>query len=230
MECRAVTLDHSGERVTHVASPPSRGDLENALTEAKRVDPDLRRIIDTIPVLAWCNLPDGSNEFLNQRWQDYTGLSQQEACGWGWKAAFHPDDLDPMMERWRALLSSGEAGEIEARLRRYDGAYRWFLIRVEPLRDELGHIVRWYGTSTDVDDLKRARVELQQGHEELRRITDAIPQAIIVLSPEGLPLYTNRVASDYTGVSVEEVGAENYRARVFHPEDLERLRETRQTS
>src|SRR5437899_3096233 len=163
MGCRAVTLDHTGEGVTHVASPPSREDLENALTEAKRVDAHLRRIIDTIPVLAWCNLPEGSNEFLNQRWQDYTGLSQREACGWGSQAAFHPDDIGPLMDRWRMLLSSGEAGEIEARLRRHDGVYRWFLIRVEPLRNEVGNIVRWYGTSTDIDDLKRAHVELVQG-------------------------------------------------------------------
>src|SRR6266481_8625346 len=137
MGCRAVTLDHTGEGVTHVASPPSREDLENALTEAKRVDADLRRIIDTIPVLASCNLPDGSNEFHNQRWYDYTGLSQQEARSWGWTVAFHPEDLDALMESWRAIVSSEEAGEIEARLHRYDGEYRWFLIRAEPLRDEL---------------------------------------------------------------------------------------------
>jgi len=216
--------------VTHVASPPSREDLENALTEAKRVDADLRRIINTIPVLAWCNLPDGSNEFHNQRWYDYTGLSPQEASGWGWRAAFQPDDLDPLMETWTALQSSGEAGEIEARMRRYDGEYRWFLLRFEPLRDELGNIVRWYGTNTDIDDLKRAQVALRQDQEELRRITDAIPQAIIVLSPEGRPLYTNRAALEYTGLSLEEVRAEDYRARIFHPEDLERLREARQSA
>src|SRR5437016_4954933 len=230
MGCRAVTLDHTGEGVTHVASPPSREDLENALTEAKRVDADLRRIINTIPVLAWCNLPDGSNEFHNQRWYDYTGLSPQEASGWGWRAAFQPDDLDPLMEAWTALQSSGEAGEIEARMRRYDGEYRWFLLRFEPLRDELGNIVRWYGTNTDIDDLKRAQVALRQDQEELRRITDAIPQAIIVLSPEGRPLYTNRAALEYTGLSLEEVRAEDYRARIFHPEDLERLREARQSA
>ena len=211
--------------MTHVISQSSTQDPARDLTAAKATDAQLRRIIDTIPVLAWCDLPDGSNEFFNQRWQDYTGLPQREACGWGWTVAFHPDDLDALMERWRSLLSSGEAGEIEARLQRYDGLYRWFLIRVEPLRDERGNIVRWYGTSTDIDDLKRAQVELQQGQEELRRITDAIPQAIIVLTPEGLPLYANRAACDYTGVSLEEVAAENYRARVFHPEDVERLHE-----
>src|SRR4029077_11623878 len=130
---------------------------------------------------------------------------------------------DPLLERWRSLLMSGEPGEIEARLRRHDGVYRWFLIRVEPLRDERGNIVRWYGTSTDIDDLKRAQ-------EELRTITDAIPQAIIVQSPEGVPLYINRVAREYTGLSLEDVGADNYRARVFHPEDVERVREDRKAS
>ena len=216
--------------MTHVVSPPSRDDRENALTAAKTADAHLRRIIDTIPVLAWCVLPDGSSEFHNQRWHDYTGLSWQEAAGWGWQVAFHPDEIDPLMERWRALLASGRAGEIEARMRRYDGEYRWFLIRVEPLRDELGNIVRCYGTSTDIDDLKRAQVKLQQDQEELRRITDAIPQTIIVLSPDGRPLHTNRAALEYTGLPLEEVGADDYRARIFHPEDVERLREDRQIS
>src|SRR5437016_11405819 len=123
MGCRAVTLDHTGEGVTHVASPPSREDLENALTEAKRVDADLRRIIDTIPSLAWCNLPDGSNEFLNQRWYDYTGLSPEEAHGWGWKAAIHPEDLPILMQKWQALRNADKPGECEARLRRFDGAF-----------------------------------------------------------------------------------------------------------
>lgn len=77
----------------------------------------------------------------NQRWHDYTGLSPQEAHGWGWKVANHPDDLGKLLDKWSPLLSSGEPGEIEARLRRHDGGYRWFSFRVEPLRDELGNIV-----------------------------------------------------------------------------------------
>src|SRR5262249_37232135 len=120
--------------------------------------------------------------------------------------------------------------EIEARLRGCDGVYRWFLIRVEPFRDDVGNVIRWYGTNTDVDDLKRAQAELLRDQEELRRITDAIPQMIVVLSPEGLPLYTNRVGCDYTGITLEEVGAENYFARVCHPEDVDRLRDERRAA
>src|SRR6266481_3033845 len=180
MECRAVTLDHSGERVTHVASPPSRGDLENALTEAKRVDPDLRRIIDTIPVLAWCNLPDGPVEFANQRWHDYTGLSPEGTRGWGWTVAIHADDLETMTGKWQALLASGQTGEIEARLRRYDGEYRWFLFRAEPVRDNHGNIFKWYGANTDIDDRKRAEALLAAETRTLEMIANGARLADIL--------------------------------------------------
>src|SRR5438445_715993 len=168
MGCRAVTLDHTGEGVTHVASPPSREDLENALTEAKRVDADLRRIIDTIPVLAWCNLPDGSNEFHNQRWYDYTGLSLQEASGWGWRAAFHPEDLERLREPRQSALSRPVPFSHEQRALGKDGRYRWFLICYNPLLDANGRIVRWYATGTDIDDRKRSEDRLRNETLALR--------------------------------------------------------------
>ena len=120
----------------------TREDLEKALNEAKKSEAHLRKIIDTIPTLAWCNLPDGSNEFVNQRWCDYTGLSPEEVQRVGCKVVIHPEDLPKWLDEWRTLVASGEGGEIEARLRRHDGAYRWFLIRVEPLQDEYGEIVK----------------------------------------------------------------------------------------
>src|SRR5271155_1117427 len=87
----------------------------------------LREMIDTIPVLAWSCLPDGANEFTNERWRDYTGLSQAEALGLGWQRTFHPDDLGKVMENWRAVQVSGELSGAEARVRRADGGYRWML-------------------------------------------------------------------------------------------------------
>jgi PAS domain S-box-containing protein len=122
----------------------------------------LRQVIDTIPALAWCNLPDGPNEFLSKRWHEYTGLSPDESHGWGWQGAFHPEDLPPLLKRWQEMLISGVPDEIEARIRRHDGVYRWFLIRAEPLRDESGQILRWYGTSTDIEDRKRADEHLRR--------------------------------------------------------------------
>jgi PAS domain S-box-containing protein len=142
-------------------------DLRSALDEIQKSESKLRQVIDAIPALAWCNLPDGSNEFLNKGWHEYTGLSEEESHGWGWQTAFHPDDLPPLMEKWMKMLTSGEPDEVEARLRRHDGAYRWFLIRAEPFRDESGDIVRWYGTSTDIEDRKRAEAEIEQAYLRL---------------------------------------------------------------
>src|SRR5262247_2333351 len=161
--------------------------MENTFEQIKQWEAPLRKIIDTIPALVWCGLPDGSKEFLNKRWHDYTGLSPEESHGWGWQASFHPEDLPRLMDKWRELLASGEPGEIEARLRRHDGVFRWFLIRVEPLRDETGKIIRWYGTSTDIEILKQTEEKLREDERELRRITDAIPQTIVVLDPSGAP-------------------------------------------
>ena len=205
----------------------SQQDLQLALQQSRESEARLRKIIDTIPALAWCNLSDGSNDFVNQRWSDYTGLSQEEVKRVGCKVAIHPEDLPKWLDQWRALLASGAGGEIEARLRRHDGAYRWFLIRVEPLREESGEILRWYGTNTDIEDRKRTEEKLREDEREIRRITDAISQTIVVLNPSGVPIYANQAILDYTGLTIDDVIASDFRARIFHPEDLERLQAER---
>src|SRR5579864_1058495 len=204
--------------------------LSRALDELKNSERKLRQVIDTIPTLAWSILPDGSNEFLNKRWHEYTGLSPEESHGSGWQVAIHPDDRAPLLEKWQGLLSSGEPGEMEARLRRYDGVYRWFLMRVEPLRDETGKILNWYGTCTDIETLKETEAQLREDERELRRITDVIPQAIVVQDPSGVPIYANQTTLDYTGLKAEDVIAPLFRERIFHPDDLERLREVRKAA
>lgn len=96
----------------------------------------LRVMIDRIPALARSCLPDGTTEFLNQRWLDYTGLSMEQALEWGWKGTIHPDDLGKVVNTWQGLLASGEPVEVEARMRRFDAEYRWFLFRAEPVRGD----------------------------------------------------------------------------------------------
>jgi formate hydrogenlyase transcriptional activator len=360
-------------------------------------------MIDAFPMMAWSSRPDGFIEFVNRRWLDYTGFSLSEAVGRGCNAAFHPDDRGPLADKWRALVASGEPGEIEARMRRRDGEYRWFLLRAEPARDEHGRIIKWYGVNIDIEDRTRAEsllaaekrtwemiaggapltdilnvlcdtVDAQSsgiistamvmdadgrhlwpvagrkvpkdwlasitplaigpcvgscgtaahrkervisanialdplwidyrelalgnglraawsqplisksrqvlgtfaiyyaeprgpsesdlqliegaGHvsvvaiegerartalakafdrvakseAELRTIIDAIPQLVTVLGPDGNNLYSNQAVLDYTGLTREEVMASDYRARVFHAEDIERLRDERQTA
>ncbi|MDS4042881.1 MAG: PAS domain S-box protein [Candidatus Competibacter sp.] len=115
---------------------------------------DHRLVIDTIPGLVWSAQPDGYIDFLNQRWREYTGLTLAEASGWGWQVAIHPDDLLGLVDYWRSVLASGQPGEAEARLRRFDGAYRWFLFRAVPLYDERGALLKWYGQTTDIEDRK----------------------------------------------------------------------------
>src|SRR5690348_6731565 len=216
--------------VASVKYQRSQEALERALDDLKNSEKKLRQVIDTIPTLAWSILPDGSNEFLNKRWHEYTGLSVAQSHGSGWQVAIHPDDRVLLLQKWQGLLASGEPGEMEARLRRYDGLFRWFLMRVEPLRDDTGKIVRWYGTCTDIETLKQTEAQLREDERELRRITDLIPQAIVVQDPSGIPIYANQATLDYTGLTADDVIAPLFRERIFHPDDLERLREQRKTA
>ena len=200
----------------------SEAALQQAFDEIKRSEAKLRRVIDTIPTLAWCNLSDGPNEFLSRRWHEYTGLSPDESYGWGWQTAFHPEDLPPLMKKWQELLVSGEPGEIEARLRRHDGIFRWFLIRVEPFRDDTGKIDRWYGTSTDIEDRKQAEDALRTSERDLRSIINTIPTLAWSAGPEGAADFFNRRWLDYTGLSEEEAQGWGWGAAIY-PDDVSRL-------
>src|SRR3989442_1483406 len=115
---------------------------------------DIRVVVDTIPTLAWSAGPDGSADFFNQRWLDYTGLSAKQALGSGWEVAIHPDDLPRILETFREALNSVKPFEVEGRFRRFDGEFRWFLFRGSPLRDRSGTVAKWYGTNTDLEEPK----------------------------------------------------------------------------
>ncbi|HMG13209.1 MAG TPA: PAS domain S-box protein, partial [Gemmatimonadaceae bacterium] len=117
---------------------------------------DLSRVVDALPGLIWTARPDGHVDFLNQRWREYTGLSADDAYGSGWQAAIHPEDLPRLLERWPSALAGGDRGEMEARLRRVDGQYRWFLFRTSPIADASGQVVKWCGMNTDIEDRRRA--------------------------------------------------------------------------
>ena len=135
---------------------------EDAIRASER---NLKLIIDTIPALAWSARPDGGAEFFNQHYLDFMGLSAQQASDWGWTVAVHPDDSIGLAAAWQRIMDSEAPGEIEARLRRYDGEYRWFLFRAEPLLDEKGNIVKWYGINTDIEDRKRSEAELRRAYD-----------------------------------------------------------------
>jgi len=133
----------------------------------------LRLVIDTLPAMVWSKSPDGSADFLSQRFREYTGLSVEDGLGWGWmKNAVHPEDRAE--EEWRTAFAAGQPFEKEARLRRADGTYRWFLLRAVPQRDDQGTVVKWYGTTTDIDDRKGAEDQLRQAQEDLARVTRVV--------------------------------------------------------
>jgi PAS domain S-box-containing protein len=142
------------------------------IDDRKEAEGRLRLVIETLPALVWSKLPDGSADFLNQRFREYTGLSVEEGLGWGWMNAFHPEDRAE--EEWRAAFATGEPFEKEARLRRADGVYRWFMLRAAPLRDERGNVVKWYGTTTDIEDRRRAEEALQEAQDKLAHVTRAV--------------------------------------------------------
>ncbi len=130
------------------------------ITPAKRAEGRIRQVIDTIPAYAWTALPDGSVDFINQRFVEFVGRSMEELLGWGWRSTVHPDDLPRYVADWRAALAAGKPLESEVRVRGRDDDYRWLLIRNVPLRDELGDVIKWYGTAIEIEDRKRAEVLL----------------------------------------------------------------------
>jgi len=141
--------------------------LQKAFDEIKKSQDHLRLVIDAIPILVWRAGADGSPDFLNQPALDYTGLPPDQAET-GWPRAFHPDDKKAMLIKWSTIRKSGRPGSLEARLRRFDGKYRWFLFQAEPLRDKSGKIVKWYGSATDIEDRKLAELALRESEQRFR--------------------------------------------------------------
>src|SRR5882672_4848327 len=191
---------------------------------------ELTHLIDALPGLAWTALPDGRAEFLNRRWLDYTGLTAEQAADLGWIEVIHPDDRERVSDYWRSRLISGNPGDTEARMRRHDGCYRWFLFGANPARDAAGNISRWFGTNIDIEDRRRSQEALHSNERNLSLIINTIPTHIYVLNTEGSVQYVNQAVMDYTGLTLEDVQQEDYRDRVIHPEDFKRVRAYRAAS
>jgi PAS domain S-box-containing protein len=130
---------------------------------------ELQLLVDSAPSLIHTSRPDGYLDFFNQTWLRYVGRSLEDLQGWKWKAFIHPEDVEGIVERWRASLSSGEPFLHEARVLRADGEYRWMLHQKVAVRDECGQIVKWHGWSIDIEDRKRAEEQLRRSTQELQR-------------------------------------------------------------
>jgi PAS domain S-box-containing protein len=144
----------------------SYGQLRNREEALRRSEKELRDVIETIPAVVWSTSPDGAIDFISRRWQDLTGLHPDDALGWKWEAAVHPDDRGRYLAEWHAALNNKQKMEAEVRVMHADGEYRWLLARNVPLWDETGNIFKWYGVATDIEDRKRA----EQERERLRQL------------------------------------------------------------
>ncbi len=151
-----------GQRNMSTSKIPSMGLGAPLGDQRAGQSPDLRLLIDSTPALIHTALPDGYLDFFNQGWLDYVGRSLEDLLGWRWTEYIHPEDVEGIVQKWRASLASGEPFLLETRVRRADGEYRWMLHHKVAVRDEHGNIVKWHGSSIDIEDRKRAEEALQQ--------------------------------------------------------------------
>src|ERR1700758_1602806 len=165
----------------------------------QRSERERREVIETIPSMAWSAAPDGSADFFNQRWLAYAGLTAGQAQGWGWTVAVRPDDLNALVGYWREIMVSGRTGEVEARLRRFDGVYRWFLFRANPVFDASGNVECWYGTNIDIEDRKQAEQVRADAEQQLKTVIDTIPAHVWRTGPDGENDFINQARIAFGG-------------------------------
>jgi PAS domain S-box-containing protein len=199
---------------------------EEALQSSER---NLVALVNTIPTAAWTTRPDGYCDFLNQVWLDHAGMDAEQAQGWGWTEAIHPDDRAKLVEVWQSCLASGIPIDTEARIRRFDGSYRWFLIRGNPLKNQEGNILKWYGTCIDIEDRKRGEEALRARELSWRQIVDNIPGLVATQGAMGEVEFLNRQTLEYFGKTNEEL--KNWALiGAVHPDDLPHVIEVRKKS
>lgn len=201
-------------------APSSEGtrDPEGAAVLPEPAEVDLRLAMDTIPAIVWSASPDGSDDFFNRSWVEYTNLSAEESKGLGWLKAIHPDDTSALLAQWRTAITTGSTYKSVSRVRRFDGEYRWFLSRAVPLRDKTGNIVKWFGTNVDIEDRKRAEARVSQAETELQLAMDTMPAMAWSAGPDGSADFVSRGWLEYTSLSLEETKGSGWSSAI-HPDD-----------
>ncbi len=171
-----------------------RMQAEAALHQSER---RFRQVTESLPQLIWTCAPDGHCDYLSPQWLQYTGQGEAEQLGYGWLELLHPDDRARTLTDWQATVASGARFEIEFRIRRHDGAYRWFRTLAVPLRDAAGQVVKWFGSNTDIDDLKQAEEALHRSHATLQAALEAMSDAVFISDAEGRFLYLNQAFASF---------------------------------
>ena len=195
-------------------------DRVRAVEAQREADARLKGIVDSVDQMIWSTTPDGYHDFYNQRWYDYTGVPQGSTDGAGWNDMFHPDDQGRAWGVWRNCLDTGEPYHIEYRLRHRSGEYRWVLGRAQPVRDDGGRIARWYGTCTDIHDLKLAEAALRESEARFRNMADSAPALIWACDAEAAPTFVNWRYEHEFGITPERI-QNGYWRHMVHPEDVD---------
>jgi PAS domain S-box-containing protein len=216
--------ERSFDRTVNEFPPSSEsGDAVGCLTSStEAANFDLRLAMDAIPTIIWIALPDGSAEFFNKKWTEYTNLSAADSEGFGWSKAVHPEDLAGHTERWRMAVATCRPFEDEVRIRGADGTYHWFLCRGTPIHGAAGEISKWYGQLTDIEDRKQAEARIRQAEAALRLAMDTMPAMAWRAGPDGSSEFVNRGWLEYTNMALEDTMGSGW-ARSCHPEDRERF-------
>jgi PAS domain S-box-containing protein len=181
---------------------------------------NIQLLVDSIPALIHTASPDGYLDYFNKPWLEYLGVTLDKVAGWNWTAFVHPEDVEGVVARWRACLATGEIFEYETRVRSANGEYRWMFHRKVPLRDANGDIVKWYGSSLDIEERKAAEEKIHEQEMELRKVLNLIPHHVFVFGPDASPIYANQGAQEYFGVDADQLVAQS-RINFVHPDDRE---------
>ncbi len=186
----------------------------------RKSEEQFRAIADLIPDLLWRNDSRGATDWCNRQWLEYTGQSYEEAIGYSWLNAVHPEDRDRTMKAFKTALAAGEPLRAEYRLRRQDGVYRSFLLHTRPMKNSDGKIARWYGSATDIHEEQIALGTLRQSEEQFRFMANSIPQIVWITDAVGRVEFTNQVFFNYTGATKSPSDTKEMAELYVHPEDV----------
>ncbi len=216
LKTRLSRLVPSVQRALREAEEKTR--RKRAEEAVRRSEKELCEVINAVPAIVWSASTDGSVDFVNQRWQNFTGLPPENAFGWNWDAVVHPDDRARFVAAWRAALEAGQSMELEVRVRRADGEYHWLLIRNVPLRDELGNICKWYGSGIDIEESRRAEQARRDIEEQWRAAFESNPTMYFMVDAAGNIAKVNAFGAEQLGYSVSELVGEPVLSVFYEPD------------
>jgi PAS domain S-box-containing protein len=186
--------------------------LQKELEEQRRSEARLRdsetrwrQLAEAMPHLVWTCAPDGDCDYLSPQWLTYTGLPEKEQLGRDWLQFVHPDDQSALAAKWNLATAAGTIFDTEFRIRRVDGKYRWFKTRAVPVRDTEGRIVKWYGTNTDIEDVRRIEQAVRKSEHQLRLITDHAPVYLAQCDPEHRFKFVNKPYADRYNLTRDDI-------------------------